>query len=185
MALYGAGAKAGLIAGIIQGIFSGIISYLLAKAYIGTIESVIQSSLPAGSNLDVAALANFAITFILIGAIIGGLIGGLILGLIFAAVQDKYMKGQSLPIRGAVFGLILFLIDLARLALSSASFKYGATYVSISLVASLATTLIFGYLLGFFFLKFSPKPEPITAPGSFYAGGDNAPSSTQPPSSSP
>lgn len=99
-------------------------------------------------------------------AIIGGVIGGIILGLIFAAAHNKYMRNQSLPKRGLVFGIILFLIDLA---LNSGS-SYGTSYFAVSFGVSLVSSLIFGYLLGYFFMRFtgskqlptdySPPPPP-------------------------
>jgi hypothetical protein len=185
MARYGIGAKAGLIAGLIQGIIAGIVAYVLVQEFISSIESIIQQS-TAGSTLtssEVALAASLVGTFALAGAIIGGLIGGIILGLIFAAVQDKYMKKQSLPMRGLVFGIVLFLIDLA---LSSGSFAYGTTYVAASLGVDLVTALLFGYLLGYFYQRFSPKPQPVmstmTNSGMGPSSGNQptSPSSRQP-----
>lgn len=153
MAQFGRGAKAGVLAGLISGVISGVFLYLELQVYKSQIITTIQNALPAGSNLDASALANFAILFVPVVMIFGGLIGGLILGLIFAAVQDKYMKRQSLPIRGLIFGLILFVIDIA---LNLGSVNYGPGALASGLVFSLIGSLIFGYLLGLFFQKFGP-----------------------------
>lgn len=153
MAQYGRGAKAGLLAGLISGVISGVFLYLELQSFKGQIITTIHNALPAGSTLDASALANFAILLVPVIMIFGGLIGGLILGLIFAAVEDKYMKKQSLPMRGLIFGLILFVIDVA---LNLGSVNYGSGALVSGLGISLVGALIFGYLLGLFFQKFGP-----------------------------
>jgi hypothetical protein len=153
MAQYGRGAKAGLLAGLISGVLTGVFLYLELQNLKSQITTTIQNSLPANSPIDASALANFAILLVPVVMIIGGLIGGLILGLIFAAVQDKYMKRQSLPVRGLVFGLILFAIDLL---LNAGSVNYGTSALLSGFTISLIGALIFGYLLGAFFQRFGP-----------------------------
>jgi hypothetical protein len=102
MTAYGTGAKAGALAGLISGIILGILLYTVSQAFVSTIRTVIQNSVSANTTrlISVNQLVNLVLILIPIVTIVGGLIGGLILGLIFAAVHDKYMKSQSLPIRG-------------------------------------------------------------------------------------
>src|SRR5690242_15971110 len=100
MADYGRGAKAGAIAGVVTGIIEAIGSYALFSLA----RDAIMTGLPAGVTIDQAAYLTVVSSFI------GSIIGGIILGVIFAAVYNKYMTGKSIPMRGIVFGIILWLI---------------------------------------------------------------------------
>ena len=173
MAQYGRGAKAGLVAGLIQGIIVGILSYFIALQFKSVIVAAMTKSLQNSGTtvpINVNSLADAAIAIIPVFVIIGGLIGGLILGLIFAAVEGRYFKSQSIIVRGLVFGMILFLIDLV---LNIGSFAYGSGYAGLSLVGSLLGSLLFGYLLGFFFQRFGPPVMPAT---TFSSQGSSYPS---------
>lgn len=132
----------------------GVISYFVSQAFKDTIRTAILNSVSANTTklISVNQLVDITLILIPIVAVFGGLIGGIILGLVFSAVHDKYMKSQTLPIRGLVFGVILFLIDLG---LNSGSFSYGTSYVGANLGVSLVSSLIFGYLLGYFFMRFA------------------------------
>ena len=160
MTEYGRGAKAGIIAGVVWGVISGVISYALLQTYKSTVLPIIEKTIPNNSTIPLTAeqIFNIAVYGALFSAIIVGVIGGVILGLIFAAVKDAFLKKSSLIVRGVVFGIVLWLINMG-VSLGSAS-TYGSGYFALTAGGSLIASLIFGYLLGFFFDRFSPKSPP-------------------------
>ena len=148
MTEYGRGAKAGIIAGVVWGVISGVISYALLQTYKSTVLPIIEKTIPNNSTIPLTAeqIFNIAVYGALFSAIIVGVIGGVILGLIFAAVKDAFLKKSSLIVRGVVFGIVLWLINMG-VSLGSAS-TYGSGYFALTAGGSLIASLIFGYLLG-------------------------------------
>jgi CBS domain containing-hemolysin-like protein len=157
MADYGRGAKAGAIAGVVTGIIEAIGTFALFSLTTDAIKTALQSTtLPAGVTID--QLVTLTQYIAVISVFIGSIIGGAILGIIFAAVYNKYMTSKSLPMRGIVFGIILWLIGIV---LNIGSFSYGTTYVAVSIIVGLVSSLIYGYLLGHFFKpKQAAQPTP-------------------------
>src|SRR5215831_346020 len=98
MADYGRGAKAGALAGIILGIILAIGYYLVFIAISDTIKTALQSTNLGSSTID--AIYTATMIFFLGATFAGSVITGIILGLVFAAVESKYMKSKSLPMRG-------------------------------------------------------------------------------------
>jgi len=154
---------------LIEGILVGILTYIVALSFKSVIQAAVTKSIQNSGRsipINVNAIVSIALVAIPIGAAIAGLIGGLILGLIFAAVEGRYMKNQSIVLRGLVFGAVLFLIDLALGIRNFAN--YGLGYASASLVISFVGSLLFGYLLGFFFARFGP---PLVPAATFQSPG--------------
>jgi len=154
MADYGRGAKAGAMAGVVLGVILAAGYYVLFTLISDTIRTAIQNNLPAGSVATADQVLAIALAFLVIAVLIGSIISGVNLGIIFAAVSDKYMRGQSFAMRGLVFGVIIWLIGIL---FNVGNFYYGATYVAISIVLGLVASLVYGYLLGTFYGRSAPK----------------------------
>jgi hypothetical protein len=153
MADYSRGAKAGAMAGVVLGIILAIGYYVVFTTISDTIKTAIAgTTLPAGLTVD--AVYSAALIAIVVGTFIGSIIFGVILGAVFAAVEGKYMKRSSLPIRGLVFGVVLFLIGLV---FNIPDFYYGTSYILASVLIGLIASLACGYLLGVFYQRGGPK----------------------------
>src|SRR5437899_8856922 len=155
MADYGRGAKAGAIAGVVLGVIEAIGYVALFSFIMDSIRTAVQgTTLPAGLTVDQVISAT--LYALVIFTFVGSIILGAILGVIFAAVHNKYMTSKSLPMRGIVFGIILWLIGIG---FNIGNFSYGTTYVAVSVILGLVASLIYGYLLGHFF-----KPKQASQP---------------------
>ena len=157
MVEYGRGLKAGLIAGIVWGIIVGALLATLLTVFKSDVLNGI-STVP-GINMTTDQLYTITLEFGVGSSVVLGIIGGLILGAIFAAVYTAYMKSSSIRTRGLVFGIILWFIDLAFNGGGGSS--SGTEYFVISIAGYLVASLVYGYLLGYFFERFTPKGPPI------------------------
>ena len=157
---YGRGAKAGAISGVVLGVILAVLYYIVFLSLTDTIKSAIGgTTLPSGVSID--QVFALALTFLVVGVVVGSIIIGVILGVVFAAVHNMYMKGQSLAMRGLVFGVIIWLIGLG---FNVSNFYYGTAYVAASVVIGLVASLIYGYLLGTLYGRGGPKPVAPSAP---------------------
>ena len=157
---YGRGATSGAIAGVVLGIILAVLYYIVFLSLTSTIKSAIQgTTLPSGVTIDQVFI--LALTFLIVGVVLGSIIIGVILGVVFAAVHNMYMKGQSLAMRGLVFGVIIWLIGLG---FNVGNFYYGTAYVVSSVVIGLVGSLLYGYLLGTLYGRGGTKPAAPAAP---------------------
>ena len=172
MADLGRGVKAGVVAGIIMGLIGGIIAAALMMTvfhdeYVIMYQAAIEQSIAeSGGEMPMSAdeMVNMAMTVgavgILIAAPIMGGIFGLIFGLIYAVLYDK-IPGKTPIAKGLVVGVSYFILGILIGLVSSALFAQGVEISSAvqgaNYVTSLLTSLIFGYLLGMFWIKFEPK----------------------------
>lgn len=154
---YGRGAKAGLVAGVVWGI---IVAMLLATL-LTTFKSDVLSSISTVPNVNMTASQLYTITleFGVVSSVLLGIIGGLILGVVFAFVYPLYMKSSSIRARGIVFGMVLWVIDLA--VNGGGGSGSGMEYFGISVAGYFVASLAYGYLLGYFFERFAPKGTPV------------------------
>ena len=177
MAEYGRGAKAGLIAGLIWGIIVG--------ALLATLLTLFKSDVLAGISqipnnpMSPEELYTITLEFGVGASISLGIIGGLILGAIFAAVYNAYLRNSSIRLRGLVFGVVLWLIDLGLNG--GGGLASGDEYFAISLIGYLVASLIYGYLLGYFFERFAPKNIPIMEEPKWPSSPPPPPGPTFPP----
>lgn len=160
MADYKRGAKAGLIAGLVWGL---IVAALLAGLLTAFKADVLAGISQLPSN-PMTPDQLYAITLYFgVGTSIGlGILGGLILGMIFAVVYNAYLKSYSIRLRGLVFGIVLFLIDLGLNG--GGGTASGMDFFVISIAGYLVASLVYGYLLGYFFERFVPKSKPVEEP---------------------
>ncbi|ODS38346.1 MAG: hypothetical protein A7316_08245 [Candidatus Altiarchaeales archaeon WOR_SM1_86-2] len=100
----------------------------------------------------------------LVFSAIGGVIVGVIFGLIYAAAYGM-LPGKTPIAKGIVIGIIVFIVRLLFAfgieALISSfmgmNVKISGVYEALNYVSTLVTSLIFGYLLGMFWVRFEPK----------------------------
>jgi hypothetical protein len=85
------------------------------------------------------------------------LVWGFVLGLAFAAFADRIMPARSYRTKGVVYGVILGIIELALNLANLASLATGIADVGFNLVVGLTSSLIFGYVLGYFYEAFAQK----------------------------
>lgn len=158
MVEYRTGAKAGLRAGLISEVARTLAEYLL-------LQSLLDKNVTFAFNIIQLALV--------LASIVTRIIGDVVLGVIFAVVHKKYLKEQSLQIRGLLFGAVLWLINTVVVSLINAGTNYVGTGLdAIPVGLTFATSLFFGYLLGHFYGTLSMKEEePVatTPPDQDYA----------------
>ncbi len=133
----------------------GVISLMQDKA---AFESIVQQEIASGTinGTTPEQAYNLALE---VGAILPLFIGvlfGLIFGVIFARIALKFLSSQTLPIRGAAFGAILWVVY---------EFLLGSFDV-VSIVTSIGASLVAGYLLGYLYDRFAPR-----SPGTFQEPG--------------
>jgi hypothetical protein len=131
---WGRGAKAGLVAGGAWGII--------------TAAETVATLSPIGTVLVLAILR---------------LVWGFVLGLVFAAIADRFMSNRTYRAKGAVYGLVLAVIEIA---LNLGSLATGVTNVAINLAVGIPSSLVFGWLIGYSYERFGPTDVPaIQDPG--------------------
>ncbi len=161
MAEYGRGAKAGLVAGIVWGITVAVLLISLLTIFKSDVLNSI-STVPT-VNMTPDQLYTITLEFGAGFAVLTGIIGGVVLGAVFAAVYQFYLKSSSIRIRGLVFGIVLWLIDLGINGTGGSA--SGVEYFTISIIGYLAASLLYGYLLGYLFERFtSRRPSVLEEP---------------------
>ncbi|PKP54066.1 MAG: hypothetical protein CVT90_02085 [Candidatus Altiarchaeales archaeon HGW-Altiarchaeales-3] len=163
------GVKAGAGAGAVMGLLGGILSIVLMftilhDEYIKLFEQTL-AAMPAGSGMSADSLLMISAVFGVIGGLIMGIIFGLILGLIYAALYDK-IPGKTAIAKGLITGLAYFVIMTGFSVLTNALFSGQAEAMGIdqsslmtgvNYITSFITALVFGYVLGWLWIKFEPK----------------------------
>ena len=154
------GAKSGLVAGLVWGIISALVTAValiaLKQYIINALNSYISGN-SAAQQLGLTAneLYNTVLIIGPVSDIIVGLIGGMILGAIYGWGVNK-IPGENYKIKGVVFGIILWIIGAAFSALSAG--EYGVLYTVFNLAGGFVGAIVYGYLLGTFYEKWSREP---------------------------
>ena len=172
MADLGRGVKAGIVAGVIMGLIGGVITVALmmtvfhdeyAMMYQAIAEQTIAESgeeMPMDVDEFTGMMMTIGVVGVLIMSPIIGAVIGVIFGLIYAALYDK-LPGKTPIVKGLVIGMAYFviaiLLGLVSSAIFAADIEISATVQGVDYIVNLLTALIFGYLLGVFWIKFEPK----------------------------
>ena len=154
------GAKSGLVAGLVWGIISAIFTAValiaLKQDIINALNSYISGNSAAQQvGLTANDLYNTVLVIGPVADIIVGLIVGMILGAIYGWGVNK-IPGENYKVKGVVFGIILWLISAAFSAQSVG--EYGILYTVFNLAGAFVGAIVYGYLLGTFYEKWSKEP---------------------------
>jgi hypothetical protein len=150
------GVKAGVVAGVVYGIVLAILSYFTVISEKSIIISALTNNPPANSPFTPEQLYGIAVLAAPIVALIGGIIGGIIVGAIYGRLFER-IPGHSSTVRGIVVGTALWLILSVLGGLGN--LQYGIeTYLS-GIGVGLISALLFGFLLGYFYGRFSRPPK--------------------------
>ncbi|OYT42301.1 MAG: hypothetical protein B6U86_00575 [Candidatus Altiarchaeales archaeon ex4484_43] len=172
MAEFGRGAKAGVVAGLIIGALAAIIGTALAMTifYDETIGVAMQAIEESGAPMDMNDLRNMVLGFMVIGSIIGAVITalfGAIFGLIYAWLYGRLpgitpiakgvVVGLGWWIVGTIFGIVLTMAIssiMGPMAQEQMTIATSSTMMAIDTIIDLATKILYGYLLGRFWIRF-------------------------------
>jgi len=143
------GGRAGILAGLVYAVVEAAEVVTLLVAFKSRVIEVIGSELPSGSTGNSNATYNLLVATDAVIAIVFGIVAGLLLGLLFGAVSNR-VPGRRWATKGLVFGVALWLI-LHVIADYFANLKYGVTFYLVDISLGLATSLVYGILLGIFF----------------------------------
>jgi putative effector of murein hydrolase len=168
MAEFGRGITAGLVAGLIAGILIGILTLgLNLTIFHDEMASIVDQSLAnaekqSGQPMPPEARDMVVLVTTYIGpimAVILTLIFGAVIGLIFGWQYDR-IPGKTPIAKGVIVGIGWWVVGMViSLALQSLSgsmngVSMSGTYLAVSYTTSLIGNLIYGYLLGRFWIKF-------------------------------
>ncbi len=142
-----AGGRAGLFAGLVYAVLEAAVVVTLLIVFKGQVVKVIGSKLPSGTGAN-AVYNSLIVTDAAVG-IVFGIAAGVVLGLAFGAIADR-IPGRTALTKGLVFGLVLWLL-LHVVADYFGNWRYGATFYAVDIGLGLATSLVYGALLGMFF----------------------------------
>lgn len=158
----GNGVKAGVVAGLIYGIVLGISSYFTVIADKATIIAAITSSLPASSPFTPDQLYGIVMLVTPAVAAVGGIIGGIIVGAIYGWIYEK-IPGRTSVIKGVIVAIVLWV--LVSVIGGVGNLQYGVVVYLTDVGTGIVFALLFGFLLGYFFGRFSrpPKLDPAVA----------------------
>jgi hypothetical protein len=155
-------AKAGVVAGLVSGIILAAGNYLVFQ-FSGILTQIFQSTpLPENSGITIDYLVTVTLVVVALASFLTALIGGAVLGLLFSAVHNRYLRSRSLRARGIVFGMVLWAIDTPFIL---SAVQYGAVFVVLSLGLGLFGSLVYGYLLGMLFPRFTRRVAGMSGPG--------------------
>lgn len=148
------GAKAGLVAGLFYGIVEGVLGYFSVVSQKTAVMALINKSIPAGSSITPQQLYQAALYGTVLIFILAGLLIGTFLGVIFAMINES-TPGKSNVRKGLVFGLLIWIIlDTIVLAVN---YSLGISYIGVTLITNLITSMIYGYVLGLIFGRYRKK----------------------------
>lgn len=135
------GAKSGVFAAIIT---SGV----------GVISSLIINSLIYGIQIP-----TFMYLYMTLNIFISYIIFGLLAGVIFSVIY-KYLPRQSAVVKSVIMNIVIWVIvNLYNIFFLLSKDFVGISFIMINVTQGLITSIIFGYLLGFFWMKFSREKE--------------------------
>ncbi len=172
MAELGRGAKAGAVAGLIISILAAVIGLALAMTifYDETVGVAMQAIEESGAPMDMNDFRNMMLVFMVIGSIIGVVITtlfGAIFGLIYAWLYNRLpgktpiakgvVVGLGWWIIGTIFGIVLTMAlssIMGSMAQEQMAVATSSTMTTINTIIDLATKILYGYLLGRFWIRF-------------------------------
>lgn len=161
------GIKAGVVAGIIYGIISAIVMIVALIAFKSQVMSALTQYM--GTHTIYAANGYTAqklySQYMISGPVVqifAGIIVGLIFGLIFAHIH-KHIPGSHMPVKGLIFGLVLWLILGVLIHIGNLN-QYGVYYFALTVGGSLIAALAYGYLLGRLYSSWQDAGETVTEP---------------------
>lgn len=163
------GLKAGALAGAVMGLFGGMVTVvlmftLLHGEYVAIFEQTL-ATMPPGAEISIDTMLMISAVFVIIGGLVMGVMFGVIFGLVYAALYDK-IPGKTAIAKGIVIGLAYFVIStlfslLMQMAFSgqqaAAGVGQSALMTGTTYVLGFIEAIIFGYLLGWLWVKFEPK----------------------------
>jgi len=155
------GAKSGLVAGIPYGIILAIASYFTTVALKSTIIQALTKDLPSNSPFTPEQLYSITLLIDPIIVTVAGIVGGLILGAIYGWVFPRLPGGRAL-VKGLIFGIILWVIVSVLAGLGNLQYSPGFYIAQVGV--GLAASVIFGWLLGYFYARFSRPKESLAGP---------------------
>lgn len=161
------GIKAGAVAGIVYGIIAAIVmivSLIVFKTEVlnALAQYMSTHSIYAANGYTNQKLYNQYMISGPVVEVIAGIIVGLIFGLIFAHVQ-KHLPGSNMPVKGLIFGLILWVIIGVLIHIGNIG-QYGVYYFALTVGGSLIAALAYGYLLGKLYSSWQEGGETVTEP---------------------
>jgi len=161
-----AGAKAGLLAGVVYASVEVAVVVTLLIAFKSRILEVITPELPPGTS--VGADYNLIVATDAVIAVLFGITAGLLLGLVIGEIS-AHIPGKRYVEKGLVLGLVLWFV-LHVFADYIANLRYGVNFYLVDISLGLATSLVFGAMLGIFFEREVKRAPPTD--GSTRASGN-------------
>jgi hypothetical protein len=154
-------AKSGLVAGIPYGIILAIGTYFTTLSMKQTIIQAITQDLPSSSPYTPDQLFSITLLVEPVIVIAVGVVGGLILGAIYGWAFRRIPGGTAL-VKGVIFGILLWVLFSVLGGLDNS--QYGIGYYSTQVAIGLVASLLFGWLLGYFYGRFTRPKELLTGP---------------------
>lgn len=148
----------GVKAGVVSGVIYGVVNVIVNLVVMGVI-------LPSVFPEFFVAVFDFVAMIIFVVLLVAGLFAGVIIGLIFGfifAVLYKELPGRTSAIKGVIFSFALWAILGLTLQLATSVGwppPEARHLLSIPIMISLGTSILWGILLGYFWDRFSPKPQ--------------------------
>ena len=136
------GVKAGAVAGFIEGVISAIVYAAMFQILFG---DIINNPPPPLTSEVYSQILYASVVYM---APIGGIISGIIVGAIFALVYS-YLPTDNPIVKSVVLGVIFWLIGIVT--------SMGLVNITYFVINFVLGVIVFGYLLGFFWIKFGPK----------------------------
>jgi hypothetical protein len=149
------GVKAGFFAGIVYGIVLAVLSYINVTSDKSVIIAAITKNTPATSPFTPDQLYAIVVIATPVVAAVGGVIGGVIVGAAYGRLFEK-IPGASPTVKGIVVAIILWLILSVIGGLGN--LQYGVEEYLGQIGVGLISALLFGFLLGYFYGRFSRLP---------------------------
>lgn len=157
------GLKTGAVAGIVFGFIGVIINLLYMIAMKDEFVARIQSSL-GGQSIPISMddLYNISLVFTVPSSIFMGIIAGMFFGIIFMLVRTE-LHGKNDKFKGLTLAiLVIIAIVISEMAVPEnilGSFFMFRSAFLLSVPLSIISTLLLGYLFGFFLMKFEKKKK--------------------------
>ena len=147
--------KAGIVAGLVYGLILGVVSYFTFESEKSLIISSITSSLPANSPFTADQLYGIARLLAPVVAAVLITIGGIVVGAVYGWLFER-IPGATPTVKGILVGVILWLL-LSVLG-GTGNLQYGVLVYLSGVGEALVGALLFGYLLGYFYGRFTRPP---------------------------
>lgn len=138
------GIKAGIVAGLIEGI---IATGIFAFAFDWLVADLL-TKVPPGFSAE--SYRNLLYVSLVYGSAISGMINGIILGVIFAVIYD-YLPTENPIYKAFTMGFLFWVISILLSA--------GVLSIAWIVIELFLGVIIFGYLLGYFWIKFGGAEE--------------------------